>query len=250
MSGSVGSYGANPVLAFRQASKAAQEARDLARIAKEPDLSRTMAQFKQAVDKAGDIQAALRDPRVLAVLGTALGLPEAAEQAGLARRVLLADPADTSSLPNKLSDKRWLAMAQTLNLAKNGIDSLRDPKLQATLLEGLKTARRREELEAQTPGLGDALLFQQKAASVTTGLEVLGNPILRRVVTGALGIPQEIAVQSVEAQVRALANRYDVAKLKNPREVQKMAERYLTSISLSTAAGGGNTGLARYGFNV
>jgi hypothetical protein len=249
MSGSVGSFGANPVLAFRQASQAAQEARDLARIAKEPDLTRTMAQFKQAVDKAGDVKAALRDPRVLAVLGTALGLPEAADQAGLARRVLLADPADTSSLPHKLSDKRWLAMAQTLNLAKGGITSLRDPKLQATLLEGLKAARRRDELEAQTPGVGDALLFQQKAASAKSSLAVLGDPILRRVVTGALGIPQEIAVQSVEAQVRALDNRYNVAKLQNPREVQKMAERYLTNLSLSTAASGGSNSLARYGFN-
>ena len=250
MSGSVGSFGANPVLAFRQASKAAQEARDLARIAKEPDLSRTMAQFKLAVDKAGDIKAALRDPRVLAVLGTALGLPEAAEQAGLARQVLLADPANTASLPHRLSDKRWLAMAQTLNLAKNGIEGLRDPKLQANLMEGLKAARRREELEAKTPGVGDALLFQQKAAGAISSLEVLGDPILRRVVTRALGIPQEIAVQSVEAQVRALDNRFDIAKLQNPREVQKMAERYLTNLSLSTAAGGGSTGLARYGFKV
>ena len=249
MSGSAVSLATNPVLAFRQAGKAGQEARDLARIAKEPDLTRTMAQFKQAVDKAGDIKAALRDPKVLAVLGKALGLPEAADQAGLARRVLLADPADTSSLPNQLSDKRWLAMTKTLNLAKGGINSLRDPKLQATLLEGLKTARRRDQLEAQNPGVGDALLFQEKAASATTSIAVLGDPILRRVVTGALGIPQEIAVQSVEAQMRAVDRRYDIAKLQNPREVQRMAERYLTNLSLSTAASGGNTSLARYGFN-
>jgi len=250
MSGSIGSFGTKPVLAFRQASQAAQEARDLARIAKEPDLTRTMAQFKQAVDKAGDINAALRNPRVLAVLGTALGLPEAADQAGLARRVLLTDPADTSSLPHRLSDKRWLAMTQTLNLAQGGIASLRNPRLQATLLEGLKAARRRDELEAQNPGMGDALLFQQKAASATSSLDVLGDPILRRVVTGALGLPQEIAVQSVEAQMKAVDNRYNIAKLQNPKEVQKMAERYLTNLSLSTAASAGNTGLAQYGFNV
>ncbi len=250
MSGAISSFGTNPVMAFRQAGLAAQEARDLARIGKEPDLTRTMAQFKAAVDKAGDIKAALRDPRVLAVLGTALGLPEAADQAGLARRALLADPTDTASLPNRLSDKRWLAMAKTLNLAKNGIDGLRDPKLQATLLEGLKSARRREELDAQTPGVGDALLFRQKAAAAKNSIDVLGDPILRRVLTGALGIPQEIAVQSVEAQARAVDSRFNVARLQNPKEVQRLAERYLTNLTLGSADSRSNTGMQTFGFNV
>ena len=238
----------NPVLAFRQAGRAAQETRDLARIAKEPDIARSMAQFKQAVERAPDAATALRDPRVLAVLGTALGLPEVASQAGLARRALLADPADPNSLPNRLSDKRWLAMARTLNLAKGGIEALRDPKLQASLLEGLKGARRREELEAQNQGVGDALLFQQKAANAKNSIDVLGDPILRRVVTGALGLPRELAVQSVEAQVRAVDTRLDITKLQNPREVQRLAERYLTNLATANAAGG-SFALPGYRFN-
>jgi hypothetical protein len=54
----------------------------------------------------------------------------------------------------------------------------------------------------------------------------------------------------IEAQMKAVDNRYNIAKLQNPKEVQKMAERYLTNLSLSTAASAGNTGLAQYGFNV
>ncbi len=249
MSGALSGYATNPIIALRQATRATQEARDLARISKEPDLARTMAQFKQAVEKAPDIKTALRDPRVLAVLGTALGVPEAASQPGLASRALTADTTDKKSLPYQLSDTRWLAMAKTLNLAKNGIAGLRDPKLQATLLDGLKTARRMDELDAQNPGVGDALIFLQKAASAKNSIDVLGNAILRRVVTGALGLPQELAVQSVEAQAKAVDTRLNIAKLQNPKEVQKLAERYLTNLALNNAASS-NSGLAAYGFNV
>lgn len=253
MSTGLSGYAANPVIALRQATRAAQEARDLARIGKEPDLARSMAQFKAIVDKAPDIRTALRDPRVLSVLGTALGLPEAANQTGLATRVLLADTEDRKSLPYQLSDTRWLAMAKTLNLAKNGIAGLRDPKLQETLLNGLKNARRIEQLDAQSAGVGNALAFIQKAANAKTSIDVLGDAILRRVVTGALNLPQEIAVQPVSTQARAVDTRYDIAKLQNPREVQKLAERYLTNLALNNATSGnnsGNSGLAAFGFNV
>lgn len=250
MTSGLSGYASNPVVALRQASRAAQEARDLARISKEPDLARTMAQFKQAVDKVPDIKAALRDPRILAVLGTALGLPEAGQQGGLASRVLLADTKDTGSLPYRLSDTRWLAMAKTLNLAKNGIEGLRDPKLQATLLDGLKNARRMEQLDAQTPGVGDALVFIQKAAGAKNSIDVLGNAVLRRVVTGALNLPREIAVQSVAAQAKAVDTRFDIAKLQNPREVQKLAERYLTNLSLSNSDNNNTNRLSAYGFKV
>ncbi len=246
-------YAANPVAALRQATTAAQEARDLARIGKQPDLARSIAQFKAAVDKAPDAKAALRDPRVLAVIGTALGLPEAANQPGLASRALLADTTDKKSLPHQLSDSRWLAIAKTLNLAKSGIAGLRDPKLHETLLNGLKNSRRIEELDAQNAGVGNALAFIQKAGNAKNSIDVLGDAILRKVVTGALNLPQEIAVQSVSAQAKAVDTRYNVAKLQNPREVQRLAERYLTNLALSNATSGnnsGNSGLAAFGFNV
>jgi len=240
-------YATNPVVALRQATQAAQEARDLARISREPDLARSMAVFRAAVDKAPDIRTALRDPRVLAVLGTALGLPEAASQTGLATRVLLADTNDKRSLPYRLSDTRWLAMAKTLNLAKNGIDGLRDPKLQETLLNGLKNSRRMEQLDAQNAGLGNALAFIQKASQAKNSIDVLGDTILRRVVTGALNLPLEIAVQSVSAQARAVDTRFDIAKLQNPREVQKLAERYLMNLALNNTGFGPNGGNFRLG---
>ena len=74
---------------------------------------------------------------------------------------------------------------------------------------------------------------------------MLGDPIIRRVVTGALGLPREIAIQSVETQARAVASRLDIRKLEDPREIQRLAERYLLSRSGEWS---GSDPLARFGF--
>ena len=56
---------------------------------------------------------------------------------------------------------------------------------------------------------------------------------------GALGLPQELVVQSIETQARAVTSRLDLNKLAKPGELQKLAERYL-----SARASKGNSGLA------
>ncbi len=222
-----GGSGGNAILSLRRATRAGEETRATERLANDPQIQRSMEQFKRAVDRAPDARAALRDPRVMTVIATALGMPDAANQAGLAQRALLSNPKDQESIVNRLSDRRWKSAAETLNLGERGIAALRDPAIQARLAEGLTRARWRENLEAEAAGLGDAVLFRERAATARTAFDVLGDPILRRVVTTAVGLPQQIAVQSVEAQGRALTARLDITKLQDPREVNRLAERYL-----------------------
>jgi hypothetical protein len=137
-------------------------------------------------------------------------------QPGLAIQALLSDPKDPKSLVNRLSDSRWKAAAEALQLGTKGIDALRDPKIQATLNEGLQRARWQDDLEAKQTGLGDAVVFQERASAVDGNVyAVLGDPILRRVITGALGLPESIAVQPVETQARAVESRLKLDKLDN-----------------------------------
>jgi hypothetical protein len=238
---------AGAIAAFRRLQRPGEEARALDRIAREPMQARTLDQFRRAVERAPDVASALRDPRVLGVIATALGIPDAAGQPGLAMRALLSDPTDEASLVNRLPDRRWKAAAETLRLDQRGLDALRDPELQNRLAEGLRRARLRENLEGSQPGLGDAMLFRESAGNAQGAFGVLGNPVLRRVVTTALGLPREIALQSVEAQARALEARLDVSKLKDPREVQRLAERYLIARAGEASGGVAGGGLPGFG---
>lgn len=222
--------------ALRRALAPNAEGKALARLAKDPQLAREMDGFAKAAAKATDVKAALRDPKILNVLLPALGLPDAVGQPGLALRALTADPKSADGLLARLPDKRWKAAAATLNLHGRGVEALRDPKVQASLADGLRRMAWRNELDAGQPGIGDAMLFRERAAAVKNPYDALGDPVLRRVLTTALGLPQAIVVQPVETQARALSSRLDLGKLQNPREVAKLAERYVVA-----AAGSGGT---------
>jgi Protein of unknown function (DUF1217) len=229
---------ASAIPALRRATAAGAETKALAGLAKDPQLNRELDAFAKAAAKATDVKAALRDPRILNVLLPALGLPDAVGQPGLALRALTADPKEADGLLARLSDTRWKAAATTLNLRERGIAALRDPKVQASLADGLRRLAWRDELDAGQAGVGDAMLFRERAATAKTAYDALGDPVLRRVLTTALGLPQGIVVQPIETQARALTARLDLDKLQNPREVARLAERYVV------AAAGSNGGTA------
>lgn len=234
------------IAAFRRVLRPGEENRALDRIATEPQQKRAMEQFKRAVDRAPDVQTALRDPRVLQVVTTALGIPEGVNQAGLAIRALLSDLKDPKSLANTIGDKRWKAAAETLQLGTRGIAALREAGVQSSLAEGLRRAQWNQNLETEQAGLGDVMLFRERASGASKNIyAVLGDPIIRRVVTGALGLPRTIAIQSVETQARAVSSRFDIKKLEDPKEVQRLAERYLLSRANENRT---ENLLARHGF--
>ncbi|MFM8615393.1 MAG: hypothetical protein ACKOC9_11890, partial [Alphaproteobacteria bacterium] len=79
-------------MAFRRVTKAGEEEKGLAREKKDPVTLTALAQFRQALDAAPNIDKALSDPRVLKVLMPALGLPDQVGNPGLVKRALLSDP--------------------------------------------------------------------------------------------------------------------------------------------------------------
>jgi hypothetical protein len=95
---------------------------------------------------------------------------------------------------------------------------------------------RLDNLDEQTPGLGSAVLFKQMASTLTTPIQILGSALGREVVVTALGLPKQIALQSLDAQSNAITQRLDVSKLQDPEFVDKLVQRYL--IQLNGGTGG------------
>ena len=57
--------------------------------------------------------------------------------------------------------------------------------------------------------------------------QILGDPVMRSVVTTALGIPEQIAFQPLEAQEKAISSRLDISKFQDPQFVESFTQRYL-----------------------
>ena len=231
----------NPVVALQEAQ--ATQTQGIANEAKQPQVMRTLAQFNAAVQGATSVQQLLSNPDVLNVLLTANGLGSQTGFTALAQKALMSDPGNPNSLVNQLSDTNWKSAAQTYQFATKGLTVIQNPQVLSTIANAYTEILWRQSLDSAVPGLSNALTFRQKAASITSVDQILGDPTLRTVVTTALGIPQQIAFQDLHAQETAISSRVDINKFKDPNFVNAFTQQYLLAAAGSSGTTGSGTSL-------
>jgi hypothetical protein len=109
----------------------------------------------------------------------------------------------------------------------NPLGSLSDPKMLDILTKGFTKFEYLDGLSKANPGMSDAIYFIDNAKNAKTPYDILGDAALRRVVLGALGVPDQIAIQPVETQARAITSRLKLTELQDASKVRNIAERYL-----------------------
>ena len=216
---------ADPVAAFTRAE--ANQTKSIDAQAKDPQTKRDTDHFLAVVAKAADLKTVLDDPIARKVLLTANGLGDQADYRALASKALSSDTTDPNSLANKLADTRWLSAAKTYDFANHGLTVLKDPSVLSTITSGYAEVQWRQSLDDTTPGLSAALDFRSRASTVKNVDQILGDANLRKVVTVALGLPPEIAFQSLQTQEKAITDRFDLTKLQDPKFVEQFARRFL-----------------------
>jgi hypothetical protein len=121
------------------------------------------------------------------------------------------------------------------------LGSLSDPKMLEILTNGFTKYEYRTGLSDTNPGMANAVYFSETAKTVKSVYDILGNGVLRRVVLGALGLPDQLAIQPVETQARAVTSRLKLADLQDPTKVRAIAERYLMAEADKAAGSAANT---------
>ena len=120
------------------------------------------------------------------------------------------------------------------------LGSLSDPKMLEVLSNGFTKYEYRTGLSATNPGMANAIYFSENAKTVKSAYDILGNGVMRRVVMGALGLPDQISIQPVETQARAVTSRLKLVDLQDPTKVRAIAERYLMAEADKAAAKAAN----------
>jgi hypothetical protein len=234
-----GSSGQNPVVALASAEQS--ETRDVKSTAAQPAVQNAMTAFTKGVNSAKSVAQLLANPAVMNVLLTANGMGDQVGFTALAKKVLTSNLADPNSLANVLTDTRWKTLATAYDFATNGLSGIQNPQTIATIANGYAQVTWQNTQDAVTPGLTNALAFKSKASTITSVDQILGDPTLRTVITTALGIPQEIAFQSLNAQEQAISTRLDIKQFQSPKFVETFAQRYLIANSASASSSGSST---------
>lgn len=214
------------------------EARQRAQIAKDPIVKKDLARYAKVVKEAKTLDELLDDPVARRVFLKANGLGDQADAVALAKKALSSDLGDGSSLAYRLSgvNGNWLATAKQYDFHTFGIGLLKTNIATEEVAKNYIGEKRLDMLDEQLPGLGSAILFKSIAADLDTPIKILGSALGREVITTALGLPRQMAIQSLEAQSAAILQRLDPKKLKKPEFVDQLVQRYL--IQLNGGAGG------------
>lgn len=225
--------GQNPVTALASAEQ--NETQDVKLTAAQPQVQRTIASFTAAVQSATSVKQLLSNPVVLQVLLTANGLAPQIPYTALAQKALQSDLTDPNSLANTLPDTTWKTTAALYNFASQGLAVIQQPKVLSALANGYAENTWLTSLDATTPGLSYALAFRKSASTITSVDQILGDPVMRNVVTTALGIPLQIAFQTLEAQEKAVSTQVDITKFTDPKFVDTFLQRYMIAAAAAAA---------------
>ena len=229
-----GSLGQSAVQALTSAEQ--NQTKDVALTAAQPTVKSAVAAFTKAVNGATSVTQLLANPAVMNVLLTANGMSDQIGYTALATKALTSNLSDPKSLANTLTDTRWKTLAQTYKLATSGLKGVQNPTTIASIANAYAKATWQATQDTVTPGLSNALSFKASASTITSVDQILGNPTMRTVVTTALGIPEQIAFQPLEAQEKAISSQLNVAQFKNPKFVESFTQRYLIANAANVAA--------------
>jgi hypothetical protein len=230
----------NPLTDLKLAQ--ADQTRDVAQEALQPQVSQAIAAFKTAVASSTSIQNALLNPNIQKVLLTANGLSNYIGQTALVQKVLLSDPTDPKSLVNQMGNDSLLSTVQTYNFAKNGLAELQNPAIVSTLTNAYAEVQWRQSLDTATPGLSNALSFLSQASSIKSFNDIISNETNFLVITTALGIPENILNQDSTAQQTAISSRLDYAKLQDPNYVTSLTDQYLLTMQENNKSSSSSSG--------
>jgi Protein of unknown function (DUF1217) len=229
----------NPVTALSNAEQ--DETQEITATSQEPQVARAIQAFTTAVQNATTPQQLLSNPQALQVLLTANGLGDQTSYTALATQTLLSNINDPNSLVNQLSDTRWQSVVQTYDFANKGLSVIQNPQVIQTIANGYAEVTWMNSLDATTPGLSDALTFRQEASSITSVDQILGDPVMRTVVTTALGIPEQIAFQDLSAQEQAITSRLNISNFQDPNFVEQFTQRYLIAAAQAASSSSSST---------
>lgn len=189
------------------------EPRKIADFTKQSSYQQAVSYFKSHISKAKSVDDIVHDPKLLNVILTAFNLQDDAKYPAKVKAILTSDLHDRASYANSLIDPRYQQFAREFNVHDLGMANFSSSFTINDVISKYTTNSYELSLNDVNPALRTAAYFLRNVGSITDAYNILGDPVLRKVVTTALGLPPEIANLPVEDQRRLINSKIDITKL-------------------------------------
>lgn len=222
------------------------EERQMQIVAKDSLVQRELGYFRDRIEVTTSAEDLAGDYRMLRVALGAFGLEDDIPNRAFIKKVLESDLQDNKSLANRLSDKRYLQLAQAFDFNEGG------PGDDADFATRISQAYLEREFErrigANDEGLRLAMTARRDLTAIadressdrTLWFEALANPPFRKVLEGAFGFGSAYGKLPVDRQVdefmKAAERNFSTSSLKDlaqPEQQDRLIQRFLVRSSLT-----------------
>ena len=224
--------GVSAALSFQMLQK--NPTQQIAQFGQTAQIMREVDYFKKKAGSLTSMDGLIKDRRLMTFALSAFSLDDEAKYPARLKKVLESDLDDKASLANRLSDNRYREIAAAFDFANSGMNKLQDAAFLEELSQKYVLNEFEKALGNNNPALREATYFLRNIGNITSPYEILGDSVLRSVVTFTLNLPQQIAVQSVESQARLIEGRLDLGKFQDAGSTNRPGS---SSIHLEDARG-------------
>lgn len=187
--------------------------------------------FRAQMPKISTPEQLVKDRRLLMFVTSAFALDGEEKFGARIRKVLESDLKDPNSFANRSIDPRYKQLAEAFKYKQFGDFYFKNN------LGDITNRYVRNEFEKslgqKNPALREAAYFLRTIGDVKDTFQILGDKVLREIVTTALGLPPNIAVQSIETQKRLIDAKLDITKFQS--EAAAAASSATAKTPLATA---------------
>lgn len=175
----------------------------------------------------------LTDDRLFTYAVKAFGLLDKISDKPFIRQVLEGGIDDPESFANKLTDKRFVALAESFDFMGHGETATTYNPAQAPAVQRYMRQTLEEDAGSQNEGVRLALYFARKASSIETAYSILSDPALAQVVRTVLGLPDSLAAADIDRQAAMIEDRLDLADFQDPEALGKFITRFTAMWEIS-----------------
>ena len=204
-----GLYGLDSASAWRALSK--DPNKYITKFSQDKAIQKEITYFGTKAPKFTSVDDLVKDRRALKYVLDSYGLGSEINNTGRIKKVLSQDPTATDSLVNQLADPKFKALASSLRLDQ-GMSKLQRLSFRDTIQDKYIQNEFEEALGEQDSALRQTAYFARNSNAITDVYSVLGDKVLRDVVTNTFNLPQQLAIQTIETQAGVIAKRVDVTK--------------------------------------
>jgi len=204
--------------------------RQLESLKTQPQHARAAEQFRERIASITSPKELVQDYEVYSFVMRAFDLEDQIFGKGMIRKVLESDPSDETSLVNRLTDSRFGELHAALGFttaAGAQAPDFSDAAWQDGIVDLYFDRAYANGYADQNETVGAVLEFREEVAGIDSWYDVLKNETLTEFFQTALNLPGELSGLDVDKQAGILADKYDLSKLSDPGEQERLISRYV-----------------------